>query len=212
MTKTSGFIIAIDGPDGVGKTTQAELLGKYLKSMGRSFHYTRASGGTPIGEELRKASLSHHPRPVETDLYISLAMHTALGYDLQKRKSRGEIVIVDRSPLAIVAYQVYGNQLKPASEGFEACEKMLRLWKLDALFILQAPQNILDERRHKRDKPTDYFEQQPADYHHRVQTGYNDALKAAELLNLPMRIVALDASGSAETIHKNILNKIDLPT
>ncbi|HSX53421.1 MAG TPA: dTMP kinase [Patescibacteria group bacterium] len=204
----NGYIIAIDGPDGVGKSTQAELLRKYLVGKGHKVHFTRASGGTPIGEELRRASLSHHPRPVETDLHISLAMQTALGFDLQKRKKAGEVIVVDRSPLAIVAYQVYGNQLKPESDGFDACEKMLRIWGIDTLFVLEAPQPVLDDRRKKRLKDSDYFEDQPADYHHRVQEGYRDAQAAVRKIDLPMKTITIDARPSAEIIHQNILKHI----
>jgi len=204
----TGTIIAIDGPDGVGKSTQIELLSKHLKANGKTIHVTRASGGTPIGEELRKASLSLHPRPVETDLYISLAMHTALGYDLKKRKSAGEFVLVDRSPLTIVAYQVFGNHLSPSTAGYEACVKMLKLWDADILFMLEAPQSILDKRRQKRVKATDYFEEKSVDYHHRVQMGYTKAVQAAKELHLPLEIITIDAQPSVAAINRNILQHI----
>ena len=65
----TGFIIAIDGPDGSGKTTQLTLLKEWLKKKGYKIHSTRASGGTPIGEELRKASLSNTDRSAEVAVF-----------------------------------------------------------------------------------------------------------------------------------------------
>jgi len=164
-------IIVIDGPDGVGKTTQVHLLAAHLAKTGADVHVARASGGTPIGEELRKASLSLHPRLPETDVYISLAMHTELGHDIQMRKNNGQIIIVDRGPLALLSYNLYGAQLPDRKLAEDAFYELMELWKPDVLIYLDAPQNILDARRQQRGN-NDYFENKDSDFHHRVRRGY----------------------------------------
>ena len=78
-----GLKIAFDGPDGVGKTTQVKIAADFLSKFSDT-HVTRAAGGTPIGEELRKVSLGDKPRSPEVNVYLSLAMHTALGQDISK--------------------------------------------------------------------------------------------------------------------------------
>lgn len=175
------MVIAFDGPDGVGKSKQLELTAEWLRSQDYDVHTARASGGTPMGEELRKVSLSAHERPAIVDVYISLAMHTLLGQDLRQRVAEGQICLVDRSPLAIITYNTYGSQLPDKSEGFRAARKMLDLWRIDRLFMLDAAQSVVDQRRRDRtDKPTDYFEQQDAAYHQRVRDGYQFALEFLE--------------------------------
>ena len=201
-------IIVIDGPDGVGKTTQVTLLESFLKQQGLTVHTTRASGGTPIGEELRKASLSNHPRHPETDLYISLAMHTELSYDITQRKSRGEVVIVDRSPLALLAYNTYGSQLPNKKSGYTACEKLLKLWQIDVFIFMDAPQQLLDTRRKKRGN-NDYFEMQNSDYHHRVREGYEAGLELLKTHpDLVGEVVSVDAQGEAEALHREIIKTV----
>jgi dTMP kinase len=201
-------IIVIDGPDGVGKTTQVHLLAAALAEQGVDVHVTRASGGTPIGEELRKASLSLHPRRPETDVYISLAMHTELGHDLQSRKASGQTVIVDRSPLAILGYNLYGAQLGNRTLADEACATMLQLWQTDVFVYMDAPQRVLDERRHLRGN-TDYFENQDSEFHHRVRTGYEEGL---ELLKsnpgYARTVVEINGTDDEQSVHQQIIKTV----
>lgn len=197
-------IIVIDGPDGVGKTTQVHLLAEYLAEHGVDVHITRASGGTPIGEELRAASLSFHPRRAETDVYISLAMHTELGHDITARRSAGQTVIVDRSPLAVLGYNVYGSQLAQKKLGIDACKQLLRLWDTDVFVFLDTKQSVLDARRQKRGK-TDYFENQDSSYHHRVRQGYEEGLKLLTSNNgYAKTILQIDADGLVDDIQQQI--------
>ncbi len=206
MAQTKGLIVAFDGPDGVGKSTQVELTAAWLRSLGHKVHTARASGGTPIGEELRKASLSDHTRPAEVDVYISLAMHTALGLDIQKRISNGQICLLDRSPLAILAYNTAGSQLKDRSMGYDAMDKMLALWGINVLFLFEADQQIVNARRKARlDKPADFYEKQNSAYHERVRQGY---MEAKVFLNknpsLAGRVVVIDAEPPVDEIQKTI--------
>lgn len=206
MTKKTGLVIAFDGPDGVGKSTQIELTAAWLRSLGHSVHTARASGGTPIGEELRKASLSDHPRPAEVDVYISLAMHTVLGLDIQKRINNGQICLLDRSPLAILAYNTIGSQLKYQKMGYDAMDKMLALWDIDVLFLFEADQQIVNARRKARsDKPVDFYEKQNPAYHERVRLGYAEA-KNHLITNssLVKKIISVNAEPSVGEIQKTI--------
>lgn len=206
MTNKTGLVIAFDGPDGVGKSTQVELTAAWLRSLGHDVHTARASGGTPIGEELRKASLSDHPRPAEVDVYISLAMHTALGLDIQKRINNGQICLLDRSPLAILAYNTIGSQLKDQKMGYDAMNKMLKLWGIDVLFLFEADQKIVNARRMARlDKPADFYEKQNSAYHDRVRLGYAEAKKQLKASSgLVKQIICVNAEPSVEEIQKAI--------
>ncbi len=208
------MIVAFDGPDGIGKTTQVQLAAEYLRQQGRPVHVARASGGTPIGEELRKVSLSDTPRPVEVDVYISLAMHTALGLDLQERQAKGQTCIIDRSPLAIVAYNIFGSQLPDKQLGYDAYERMLKLWPLDLLVVFTANQQVLDERRHGRAKQdaiqaNNYFENQDEGFRSRVQDGYRQA--ATLVRDHPewgIRLVEISAEGTVEDVQNKVQQEL----
>jgi dTMP kinase len=208
MNRMKPQIIAIDGPDGAGKTTQIKLLADYLTKQGLDVHVTRASGGTPIGEELRKASLSMHPRRAETDVYISLAMHTELGYDLQKRKAAGQIVLVDRSPLAVLGYNMGGSQLADEQLALDACRTLLKLWGVDTMIYMDADQTIMDERLRARGG-SDYFESQGGDYRQRVKRGYGRGLELLQSeTGLVGNLIALDASQSVEATHEQLVRNV----
>lgn len=209
--------IAIDGPDGSGKTTQLELLREHLESKGEKVHATRASGGTPIGEQLRRVSLSHNKRPAATDVFISMAMFAALAEDLKARKARGEIVLVDRSPLAMIAYNAFGgqlpetssNKLKPTLQSvMEAAADSCEAWGIDLLLFFDAPQDVLDKRRKKRGEG-DYFENQTADYHRRVRAGYEAGLEYLTGRGLDMKVFEIDASSSIGEIRRVIASELD---
>lgn len=54
-----GLFITLEGGDGSGKTTQAELLAAWLTECGRSVLRTREPGGTVVGNEIREIVLHH---------------------------------------------------------------------------------------------------------------------------------------------------------
>lgn len=208
-TKQRGIVLAIDGPDGVGKTIQVQLLAEYFKSLGRDVHTTSHSGGTPIGQALRKVSLSNNARPAETDFYISLAMHAALAEDLNRRKRAGEVVIVDRSPLAMLAYNGYGNEMPDKKLLFDTCERMLKELQIDLLIHLGAPANVIDKRRESRGV-VDYFESKSKAYHERVRQGYAEGLEfMTRHPELRAKVVSIDASRGQAIVHQSVVSAID---
>ena len=56
--KLSGRFIALDGPDGCGKSTQVKLLGEWLEDSGVSHRLLRDPGTTTIGEKIRQVLLN----------------------------------------------------------------------------------------------------------------------------------------------------------
>ncbi len=203
-------MIALDGPDGVGKTTQLKLLSEYLQNKGYRTHTARQSGGTPIGEELRRVSLSLVPRSGQTDLYISLAMAQALAEDIAKRKKDGEVILIDRSPITFVAYNGYGSQITDKDTVFNACEQAYKAEQIDLLLFFDAPQAILDSRRQKRGT-IEYFEKQGAAYHQRVRQGYKAGLNFLQKhSDLGSSVIKIDASRDINSVHKSVSELIEL--
>ncbi|HSX44704.1 MAG TPA: dTMP kinase [Candidatus Saccharimonadales bacterium] len=200
-------VIAIDGPDGAGKSSQVKLLTEYFNMQGQTVHATRMSGGTPIGEALRQVSLNDDlPRSGQTDFYISRAMCQALAEDINDRKSK-EMIIIDRSPLAMVAYNAFASQMTNKDEALMSCLDMVKSLQIDTLIYLTAAQSILDKRREARGN-TDYFEKKGSDYHLHVRQGYMAGLMYLKQSNLGVKVVEINAEPDKATVHQNILNEL----
>lgn len=207
MSKNQGLVIAIDGPDGVGKSTQIKLLSDYLEKLGRPIYLARASGGTPIGDALRAVSLSDVPRSADVDLYISLAMGMAAAEEIKKHKATGAVCIADRSPLSAYAYQVHGSNLSDREYGIDATKRLLKAWDIDVLLIMNAPLNVMKDRREKRtDKPSDYFENKADDYHERTRQAYQQGIELAKEFT---NVIEVNATPDIETIAQQIRQELE---
>lgn len=194
----NGLVIYFDGPDGAGKTTQLHLVAENLRQEGYTVHNTRTLGGTPIGESLRQAALSQYERPVETDLHIALASSYALAAEVLARRESGEVILIDRSPLSMVAYQVYGDGLDE-QQGFLAADQIMELIKPDLTIVYMASDETLQTRRKQRiHDDGDYFENKSLDYHKRVAEGFE---KASE----HFKAVLVGANGEAEEVHQDTM-------
>jgi len=200
-----GKIIMFDGPDGIGKTTQLDLVAKELKKEGHKIYVTKTHGGTPIGEALREVSLSTLERNPLTDMYISLAMHSALAKVVEEKRERGIIVLIDRSPLSNVAYQAYGSGLdKDFIIGVIDID--MQLFKPDSVIVYDAPSHVTLQRMVKRNEENnvkrEYFESKPPEYFERVTKGYRAA--AAHF-----HAEIIDATGSIEQVHKLTMKHVN---
>ena len=64
---SQGYLISFEGLDGAGKTTQMDMLGRWLEEQEIAYIRTREPGGTPLGSEIRRL-LFHHPELTITPL------------------------------------------------------------------------------------------------------------------------------------------------
>lgn len=197
-----GKIVFLDGPDGVGKTTQTRELATYLESIGQTVYITRVNGGTDIGEALRNVFLSHAPRPVDTDVYIAMALNAALAQKVNARKSEGVFVLIDRSPATIVAYQGYGSGYD-IQKSVDAAKTAFAMYQSDLTLIYEASTEVLAD--HYQSRPVienrDYFAAKPSDYLDKVIEGYK---YAASEFGFPI----IDASGTVEEVKQRTLAHI----
>jgi dTMP kinase len=132
-----GLLIVFEGIDGVGKTTQIELTRQALAEQGWAVEIRRNLGGTPIGEALREVIKSPLERPGLTNLYISAAIQEALIEAVQKDRAAGKLILMDRGPISLAAYAVYGDGLDP-EYGWPYVERGMQLLKPELTIIYQA--------------------------------------------------------------------------
>ena len=136
-------------------------------------------------------------------------MGAALAKDIEKHKKAGEIVIIDRSPLAIIAYNGYGSQLGEIKLAFSACEALFKRWQIDVLLFLETSVETIESRRKKRGTK-DYFESKGPDYHKRVLAGYTAGLEFLQKHpELGAKVSTVDASGSIDDISQSIKTTIN---
>jgi dTMP kinase len=109
-----GSFITLEGPDGSGKTTQAQLLVEWLRDQGHDVLLTREPGGTEIGNQIRDVlhdsdNAAMDPR-TEFLLYsASRAQHVS--ELILPSLAAGKLVVSDRYADSSLAYQGYGRGL-----------------------------------------------------------------------------------------------------
>jgi dTMP kinase len=119
-----GSFLSFEGGEGVGKSTQARLLGGWLHdAFGCEVVLTREPGGTALGVELRNAVLHGEDVDERTEalLYATDRAHHVHSL-IRPALARGAVVITDRYLDSSVAYQGDGRDL-----GVDEIEK-LSLW------------------------------------------------------------------------------------
>jgi len=108
-----GLLITLEGVDGCGKTTQAQLLTDWLRESGCCVVLTRQPGGTPIGDQLREVVLSpKHRITPEAELFLYLADRAVhVSEVITPALSQGCLVVCERYTDSTLAYQGYGRGL-----------------------------------------------------------------------------------------------------
>lgn len=200
-----GIFITMEGPDGSGKTTQIELIKKYLENKGYDIVIAREPGGTNIGEVIREVILN--PDHKEMCHMAELLLYAAARAQLVNQVIApallaGKAVICDRFVESSAVYQGIGRGLG-VDTVYEVNNYALGdvKPKLTILMDLDAEEGI--KRKEKQTK-LDRMEQEDISFHERVVEGYR------QLATLyPERIVSIDAMLPIEEIHKKIVDEIE---
>ncbi|MBC7708115.1 dTMP kinase [Polaromonas sp.] len=206
-TFNNGLLIFFEGMDGTGKTTQLQCAADALTAQGWMVRTARSHGGSPFGEALRKVSLAAIRRPALSDMHVSLAMHAALLEEVMLWRQEGAIILVDRGPLSIVAYQCYADGADPKLV-WPAVKADLAQFKPDATIIYDASVATAMERaRHKSHGGSDYFESKGVSYFERVKAGFLAAAERFDCVVISSEAADIDqvAARTQATIH-DVLN------
>jgi dTMP kinase len=188
-----GFFLTLEGPEGSGKSTQAQRLAARLNASGRHCVVTREPGGTALGEEVRQILL-HAPALAPVPAADAAEV-------IEPALERGEVVICDRFGDSTLAYQGYG-----AGQPLDALRALMRFavgdLRPDLTFLIDLP--VEDGLRRKQaDEITRFEERADVEFHRRVRDGFL-ALAAAE----PGRFVVIDGSQTADAIEAAIFEAL----
>lgn len=197
-----GFFIAIEGPDGSGKTTQAARLVEFLRGTGRTVVACREPGGTLLGDQLRSLVLNRSEMaPVlraETLLYM--ASRAQLVEDvIRPALASGAVVVTDRYLLSNVVYQGYAGGLNIdaiGSIGNFATGGLLP----DLTILVDVPPDIA---RARIGLPRDRIEDRPDSYRLRVRQGFLDAIASSK-----MSSCVIDGSAAPDDVASQIQSEV----
>jgi len=201
----SGVFITLEGGDGSGKSTQAELLETWLTGTGRTVVRTREPGGTDFGLEVREIVLhsrGHITPRAEALLYAAdRAQHIAT--KVRPALERGAIVVQDRYLDSSVAYQGAGRVLDAGDI------RSLSLWAVEDLLpdltiLLDLDETTARARLDGANKRFDRLEAEKSDFHARVRRAFL-GLAAGE----PERFLVVDASLPPEQIAALIRARVE---
>jgi dTMP kinase len=200
----AGVFITLEGGDGSGKSTQAELLTTYLTDNKHTVIRTREPGGTELGARLREIVLhsSAYVAPRAEALLYAADRAQNIAEIVRPALERGDVVIQDRYVDSSLAYQGAGRELDPV--------QVLRfsMWAASDLMpnltiLLDIDPTIGRERRRIETGSFDRLEAEQLDFHARVRAEY---LAIAERES--ERFLVLDATRPIDELAASIRSRV----
>jgi dTMP kinase len=189
-----GLFIVFEGGDGVGKSTQIELLAEWLRAAGRTVLVTREPGGTELGVELRQAVMhgSHVAPRAEALLYAADRAHH-IATVVRPALERGEVVVQDRYLDSSIVYQ-------GGARGLGAMVEQVSMWATEGL--LPDVTVVLDMAPHaeRLDRELDRVERETSAHAALIRQGFLDRAALA-----PERYAVIDAAREIPGVHADVL-------
>jgi dTMP kinase len=197
-----GLFITLEGPEGAGKTLQAERLADALNAEGHPVRLTREPGGTRLGEQIRSIVLAATQgdraiEPVADALLFNAARAQLVAEVIRPALAAGEIVICARFADSTLAYQGYGAGLP--LEDLKAVEEAATGGLVpDLTILLDVPPEVGLAR--KADASRNRFEAAfDLEFHRRVRDGFLDLARQQ-----PERWRVIDATRDADAVFDDV--------
>lgn len=200
------MFITFEGIDFCGKSTQVELLRKFLIEKGNKVVVIREPGGTEISERIRDILLDrkNSEMKIETEFLLFSSSRSQLVREIVlPALERGDIVISDRFHDSSTAYQGFGRGLDISKinniNSFAIADVVP-----DITFLIDIPvSESLKRKSLKSSNDLDRIELSSNSFYQKVREGY---LKIAEN---EKRFMVIDGTKKVEDIHKIIIAKIN---
>jgi dTMP kinase len=189
-----GKFISLEGGEGAGKTTQAELLRRRLRENSIEAVLTREPGGSPRAEEIRRVLLSGEAKqfgPLGEALLFYVARDSHLELTIRPALERGNWVISDRFFDSTRAYQGAAGGV-PIS-ALNALERIVvGQTRPDLTLILDLPPEEglrrVTARSEAGGTQADHFEKMNLSFHTNLRREFLDIAEAE-----PWRCALIDA-------------------
>lgn len=196
MNDFPGILIAIDGIDGAGKTTQVRLLERVLLDAGETVLVSKEPTDGQWGQVLRDSAITGRlPADQELETFI-LDRQDHLVRKVTPALQAGNVVILDRYFYSTIAYQGL------LQDDYRTIESKIRANVVvpDLAFWLDLPAEIAVGRVTARDGSPNLFERQ------------DDLARAGEIFRMiaavDKTLIRLDGTLPILTLHQMALSQV----
>ena len=207
-----GIYIAFEGIDGAGKTTQADILKKYLEKKGKSVVLTKEpTQEPPIGTLIHDFIKGKIKLPA-----VSIQYLFAADREIHQKKlieptlQKGDVVISDRCFWSSVAYGILDKkgdvQKLKNTEVLLVSESILSMYHQfiapDATFYISVSADVAISRISKMTKKQEYYE--TSEKLKNIKAGYDWLSK-----KFPDQITVIDGEKPVEEVTADIIGKFE---
>lgn len=204
----TGRLIAFEGVEGAGKSTQAARLADHLRDRGFEVVRTREPGGTPVAEAVRAVLLDSELGAMDDRaeaLLYAAARAEHVAKVIAPALDRGAVVITDRYLDSSLAYQGHARGLG-IDEVMQVNDWATGATRPDLVVLLDLPVEhglTRARRRAGEDGRVDRLEREALAFHEQVAHGFAELAQRS-----PDRFVVVDADGDVDTVAARVRDAV----
>lgn len=207
---TRGKYIVVEGPEGVGKTTQIEELARRLRVAGLPVRTLREpdSQSDMTARAIRQLTQDpHYPMNTRTEVLLYNAARSQSLQVIKNSVEHGVICLVDRNYLTTLAIQYYGRGDVP---DYETINNIIQFAvggvEPDLCIVLDAPVSTLRDRLGSR-RSGERFDDLDDAFLERVRAGY---LWEAKQRNMPVIFATQDEADIADEVWQLVSKELSI--
>lgn len=198
-----GKFIAIEGIDGSGKTTQAQLLCKKLEERGVSAYCTKEPTDEPTGKMIRKVLAGELFMPPVALQYLFNADRVVHQEQFITHLEKGEYIITDRFFWSSVAYAI--ADLHKVDDYYLTVFSLLSFYNQfivpDITFYLKISPEVAIDRIRKTSKRQEIYDN--LEKLQNIEKGYAFLIK-----KFPKKFVIVDSDVNIKKVTDEILSHL----
>ena len=198
------FFICFEGVEGSGKSTQAELLFKFIKkNITKNVILTREPGGTLFSEKIRNLLLDKKTNisPITEFFLLMAARNEHVINKINFYLKKNYIIICDRFFYSTLAYQHYLEGMDKKFI-FNIQKKIYKKIHPDLTFLIDLNNKESKIRIHNRSKKTNRFDKLSSYHFNKIRNGFIKISKTYK-----NKIVLIKGSKSLNEIQNEINKK-----
>ena len=209
LSRLTGLLIVIEGPDSSGRSTHVGLLTKWLEQKGYSVVQTGLKRSTLVGPELEKAKQGNTLSPRTMSLFYATDFYDQMENEVVPALDSGAVALADRYIFTLMA-----RDLVRGTEPHWLESLYSRALVADAVFYLKVPLATLATRTLRAHGRLDYWEsgmdlglsRDWFDSFSRYQRRLNDEfMKLHERFNFEI----INANRSAKAIQDDLRERVE---
>ncbi|MFO0589572.1 MAG: dTMP kinase [Polyangiaceae bacterium] len=205
-----GVFVVVEGIDGAGTTSQAELYAKHLRAQRRLVHVTREPSTGPVGSLLRliltrRVSLPSGSHAETMALLFAADRLDHVESEVLPLLREGYVVISDRFDMSSILYQAVTAGAEPsASNDVVAWIRTLNQHarRPDVTVVVDVSPEVAEARRRARGGSAELFED--LDLQARLARAY----RTAEDVVPGDHVVHVNGDGSIDEVHRAIVQAL----